>query len=122
MDAEIKKKWLAALRSGEYRQTKGYLRRTDIDNVYPRFCCLGVLTDLFIKEHPNNSKWRNQKSVSCPILNGKSCGGIQLPLPVQRWASLNTYSPRAKNKKYLSTMNDGGMNFDQIADAIEESF
>ncbi len=36
-----KRDWLEALRSGEYKQTKGYLCR---DN--GRMCCLGVLFDV----------------------------------------------------------------------------
>lgn len=37
MDAEVKVKWLAALRSGNYEQARGKLK---IDKAY---CCLGVL-------------------------------------------------------------------------------
>jgi hypothetical protein len=37
MDPELKAKWVAALRSGEYQQTTGQLRKRD------GYCCLGVL-------------------------------------------------------------------------------
>jgi hypothetical protein len=40
MQAELKEKWVAALRSGEYAQTKGVLRDKE------GFCCLGVLCDV----------------------------------------------------------------------------
>jgi len=40
LPAEVKTAWLAALRSGNYAQTRGALRRTD------GFCCLGVLCDV----------------------------------------------------------------------------
>jgi hypothetical protein len=40
MDAELKAKWVAALRSGEYRQGKHMLRDGD------RYCCLGVLCSI----------------------------------------------------------------------------
>lgn len=40
MDAEIKAKWIAALRSGEYRQGRETMRQGD------RYCCLGVLCDV----------------------------------------------------------------------------
>lgn len=40
MDKELKAKWVAALRSGEYKQTTETLRDGD------GFCCLGVLLDL----------------------------------------------------------------------------
>jgi hypothetical protein len=35
-----KKKWVAALRSGEYKQGIGYLKRND------RYCCLGVAREV----------------------------------------------------------------------------
>lgn len=37
MDAEIKRKWVEALRSGKYKQTSKYLHR------HGAYCCLGVL-------------------------------------------------------------------------------
>jgi hypothetical protein len=40
MDKELKVKWLAALRSGDYPQGQGTLRSTE------GFCCLGVLCDV----------------------------------------------------------------------------
>lgn len=39
MNAELKAKWVEALRSGEYRQGEGRL----YDNATNTFCCLGVL-------------------------------------------------------------------------------
>ncbi len=44
MNANIKKIWLKALRSGEYEQTTTRLCRPRSDGV--GFCCLGVLCDL----------------------------------------------------------------------------
>jgi hypothetical protein len=41
MNAELKQKWLAALRSGEYKQCRTSLRKQDNS-----FCCLGVLYDV----------------------------------------------------------------------------
>ena len=42
-------KWVDALRSGEYKQTRGALRGDDEGNE-PKFCCLGVACDLYAKE------------------------------------------------------------------------
>lgn len=39
MDAELKTKWIAALRSGKYRQGTGQLFKNSTDE----HCCLGVL-------------------------------------------------------------------------------
>jgi hypothetical protein len=41
MDKELKQKWVAALRSGEYKQTVGVLKNHE--NCY---CALGVLHDI----------------------------------------------------------------------------
>lgn len=38
MDADLKARWVAALRSGEYKQGRGQLQDTK-----NRYCCLGVL-------------------------------------------------------------------------------
>lgn len=46
---EIKTKWINALRSGKYKQTTDCLRD---DTGY---CCLGVLTDIYISEQENAS-------------------------------------------------------------------
>lgn len=45
MDQEIKVKWMNALNSGKYKQGKCVLRKHD------EYCCLGVLCDLFRKDH-----------------------------------------------------------------------
>ena len=46
IDPEFKVKWLAALRSGEYRQTSGALRCVEEREVLVGFCCLGVGCDV----------------------------------------------------------------------------
>ena len=38
MNIDVKRRWIEALRSGQYRQGAGYLRATD-----GTWCCLGVL-------------------------------------------------------------------------------
>lgn len=40
MDAELKAKWVAALRSGKYAQGRAHL------NLNGRYCCLGVLCEV----------------------------------------------------------------------------
>ena len=44
MNKEVKKKWVDALRSGEYAQGRSSLRDHD------EYCCLGVLCELAVKE------------------------------------------------------------------------
>ena len=63
MKYDIKAKWLEALSSDEYEQTSGCLFDTSLDHNYDqskKMCCLGVLTDLYIKAHPKDS-WINKE-------------------------------------------------------------
>lgn len=48
-------KWTAALRSGQYEQAEGRLRKTDLDNEEKKsFCCLGVACDIVAPRQWNN--------------------------------------------------------------------
>lgn len=49
MDEAVKNAWTTALRSGEYVQGKGTLRRTHQDGSEASYCCLGVLCDLAVQ-------------------------------------------------------------------------
>jgi hypothetical protein len=49
MNPEVKARWVAALRSGEYRQGFGRLRRPEIGDAFC-FCALGALIDLAAQE------------------------------------------------------------------------
>lgn len=44
---KVMKAWVAALRSGDYTQCQGALRRNNGDSGY---CCLGVLADIAVKQ------------------------------------------------------------------------
>lgn len=116
MKQEIKEKWLKALRSGEYSQTKGVLRDAN------GFCCLGVLCDLHQKETPN-AKWvddnirfyNDGKMITHGILSEK----------VMEWSGLNNTNPSVfdnMNLKFipLATLNDDGRTFNAIANLIEK--
>ncbi len=117
MNQEIKARWVAALRSGEYAQDAGALR-TDSG-----FCCLGVLCDLHAKE--TNTEWLLWVNGKCVYENGTAV----LPQSVMLWAKLvdDTAFPRVSIEDQISTLtahNDGlgvitRKTFIQIADAIE---
>ena len=104
MNQEIKKKWVEALRSGEYKQEVGYLRK---DN---KFCCLGVLCDIYEKETGKDAFNQNHQEV--------------LPYNVSEWAGLGiVYSPciKQKNNHTLSYLNDiGNCDFQEISNWIDE--
>jgi hypothetical protein len=127
MNPEVKALWLAALRSGEYQQTKGKLRRTDDnDNYSAGYCCLGVLCDVAVK---------NGLDLKVETIDGKFSGYVEyngnadtLPDAVQGWAGLHEGDPEVR---YVDSDDDEGMSslsganddlrwdFSQIADAIE---
>lgn len=113
MNPEIKARWVAALRSGEYKQGKNKLCSDG------KFCCLGVLCDLYSKDHSvEPGQWADNGT-------GKWYFGSKyaLPTPVIEWAETGTNSPMVKlltHKDYLAALNDAGThNFNDLADLIE---
>jgi hypothetical protein len=64
--AQVYKIWLKALRSGEYKRTKGQLRKTAKNGSIIGYCCLGVLQDLAVKD--GGDKWFTDNNcwISCP--------------------------------------------------------
>lgn len=117
MKSEIKQKWLNALRSGEYSQGR-YQLRDDCNH----FCCLGVLTDLYLKE--TNQEWiegQEQFAYYAPSKRGDT--GEVLTQEVIEWAGLEEHNPtifiRTRNKQ-ISDLNDfENLSFDEISDLIE---
>ena len=121
VNQEFKARWLAALRSGEYRQGTGLLRTGD-----DRFCCLGVACDLLVKQgvlpdwrwevddNGNGGSWTVQRAAeSLPhqamqVMGMKTAFGL---LPGREIDDSNDYA--------LSVLNDYGATFEQIADIIE---
>lgn len=93
MDAQLKAKWVEALRSGKYLQTQGILRNGEY------FCCLGVLCDI---QGADFEKIKN------------SYGTLSLTFtPPELLGSLGSKA------EVLAKMNDSGSSFTEIADYIE---
>lgn len=114
MNQEIKKRWTDALRSGHYEQGKDSLRNAESNS----FCCLGVLTDLYLKEQ--NYEW-----------SSLLCDSPRLPSSVVEWAELKNANPGFRDESftegtnypyhYLAALNDDeNMPFKEIADLIEK--
>lgn len=94
MNKTIKAKWIAALRSGKYKQAKGVMREGPASN--PKgFCCLGVLCDVV-----GQTRFKAQSTFSNPAIN-----------------HLLPYGVRQR----LGYMNDDGKTFKQIAAYIEKN-
>ncbi len=117
MKKEVMEKWVAALRSGKYPQTKAALRTEK------GFCCLGVLCDLSglaeftPRERGNLSTYLGAASI--------------LPPEVQAWAGMNgsdgwvrvVHEDNREGDWSLAGLNDAGhLDFNGIADLIEEQY
>lgn len=110
------RKWVAALRSGQYKQTTGVLSRGDKD------CCLGVACKVFLHDNPLDltvSQATRPGYSGVTMYDGAITG---LPLKVQEW--LGVPSPEGNfgedDDECLSGRNDQGASFAQIADLIEQ--
>lgn len=107
------KKWIAALRSGKYKQTRFLLHNTTTGG----YCCLGVAADVLNNLDPkigcdnSNSATLSPKSVKRLGLQ-ESNGALDRDLSLEHPLSLST----------LTAMNDASnpATFKQIAKLIEE--
>lgn len=114
MNAEIKKKWLEALRSGKYRQGKNRLCIND------SYCCMGVLLEILKDDLGLQKKEKCENSDIIITYNGES---QYLPDEVVKAAELPSHNPRVKfcYDYSLAHLNDvQRLSFNQIADIIEE--
>jgi hypothetical protein len=122
MKENIKDKWVAALKSGEYEQGKSFLKCDD------KFCCLGVLTDLHIKENGREWEMSSSEGVYKYEVNSMFLSGS-----VVEWAGLKSRtgnlpeslgkSDGGHNLDDLTVLNDEGeYTFEQIAEVIENNW
>ena len=109
---ELKRKWIEALRSGKYEQTRLRLRKGE--NSY---CCLGVLCEIggsgvwerFVEfEH----EWYYRLGYQ-----GAENSYVEMP-PSQ---VLNAVGLAQAEADSLAFANDSGETFEQIADRIEQN-
>lgn len=116
MKADIKDKWLNALRSGDYKQCTGRLHKGE------GFCCLGVLTDLYAKE--KGLEWHDS-SMTAALDEGGAVYSLQgerncLSTNIMEWAGLSSdYAHTSQVITDLIKMNDSGESFFTISNAIE---
>ncbi len=108
MNQEIKKRWIEALRSGEYQQGKESLFHCG------KFCCLGVLTDLYIKEH--GLQW---KQYSAGLWGFEEEGGV-LPPSVRKWSGILDANPMILDASAADHNDFYAEDFATIADYIEK--
>lgn len=101
---DFAKRWVAALRSGEYQQTRGTLRD---DN---GFCCLGVACDLYY----GRDRWESRNGLGYFISD--MC--TSLPDDVRRALGLRDVEGNYSHGS-LMLLNDEGATFSEIVDIIE---
>lgn len=128
MNKEIKKEWIAALKSGEYEQGTGLLHYEQDDEI--KYCCLGVLCDLAVKKGiikpPGTVKYNFSDQTAYYYGTGEHKIVSVLPTEVANWAEITQdghfYENHGEVIKSLATINDDGANFEEIAKIIEEKF
>jgi hypothetical protein len=125
-------KWLAALRSGEYKQAAGVLKNSE------GYCCLGVLCEIAgLEQHdtplgvsfgPENDRTTLPTRLSAHMGLRSENGAFTMP-----HAHLVPFAVTVNGVEYdtLTQMNDGtstlwrpirpALTFAQIADAIEQN-
>ena len=127
MKKNIMNKWVKALCSGKYKQGRARLCTVNGRTGNESYCCLGVLTDLYLKERKRQKKGPNIKffrtytkedmahdrNFSKWVIDGEDgC----LPPEVAEWAGFNTATDdyktgcfsNGKTRIDLALFNDGG--------------
>lgn len=112
MKQEIKQMWTDALRSGRYKQAKGRLRSRHTG----AYCCLGVLTNLYLREHGVRPKEDAALQKAIENFGRKNDKNSYPGSVVLKWAGLHHSTCRT-----LANMNDEGKKkFPDIAEYIEK--
>lgn len=135
----VRRRWVEALRSGEYPQATGVLAEVDGDRVVG-YCCLGVLCELAKDEVPFDTVAVRTHAVN--VGDGRSIyveartyngAATMPPREVAEWAGSEqpryeewrVRRPETENglvgaaHPWLANENDSGLSFEQIADLIE---
>lgn len=127
MSAEQKTAWLSALRSGEYEQAVGSLRvdrGVETPGKYG-YCCLGVLEQVISGEV---EEFHNGQAIGLPTKQWCLDHGIEVnPKSIQVGSAdptilvlVSSYDhPDEEREIRVSTLNDDGYTFEEIADLIE---
>lgn len=115
---KVKEQWIAALRSGKYKQGVEALKRVFQPGAQPEYCCLGVLAEclaasgeakVVFGEPGKGAVGRVPVKVDGQVRQGDECGFLPL----------NVMDLAAQSK--LATMNDDeAYDFESLADYIEK--
>jgi hypothetical protein len=117
MDNELKQKWIAALRSGEYKQGHWPTVLNTHDGEKFEHCCLGVLAEVAgvdrdeLLDHDHLDKIERQD-----LLGSWDSGNKDEP-PYDREYDVTLTTAQRR----LAAMNDNEKSFREIADYIERT-
>jgi len=111
MKKSIMKKWVKALRSGEFEQVKYRL------NENGKHCCLGVLCDLALVDGKVECNV-NDENLTIYGAIGKH---DVLPEEVMEWSGIKT-NKGSLGCISLVLLNDHGTSFNEIANIIEKHY
>ncbi len=131
--AEFRRNWIQALRSGKYLQGRGALKNRG------RYCCLGVACEVFGAVFGKGNDVITYKTLTEPSANallpemiaeklGISPEGVFKIAMAEKFLSTLPATSKLKKlaEKYkgtieleLTTLNDEGVKFDEIADLLE---
>lgn len=129
--------WVAALRSGEYKQGKGTLAHRSPgsgDSSPVQYCCLGVACELAKAAGVVRSeKMPYGDTVYVSVKNPGDTGADVLPLDVARWLGISTEDDPYAHNPYFTDGKDNTFtasywndemeyDFDGIADLIENTY
>lgn len=106
-------KWINALRSGKYKQTKGALQDS------AGYCCLGVACDLFIPKDKLELRAGVDDQLHPRVYERIMFGGLPSIQPyAPDW--LKDLGEKEFDGFYLSDLNDSGsLTFNEIADILQ---
>lgn len=145
MNNAVKDRWLKALRSGEFPQSRNSLHRVEASADIPAgFCCLGVLCEIAVQDEVV-TKELHEFGVAETYGDGHVAF---LPEEVVSWAGLSAFSDSDQGPTFrlrevddllteeefhivrqmslshvtVVDLNDNGVSFDTIAKVIERIF
>lgn len=111
---ENAKKWVEALRSGEFKQATEVL-----EDGYGGFCCLAVACIIYERETGNSLPRSENGTLNLDSVDGELIEEFDV---VREWLGLGSGHGHFYGKPFCSSllaMNDSGASFTRIANIIE---
>lgn len=121
---EIADIWATALESGDYKQGKGWLKQQQ-DGSYS-YCCLGVLCELAgleCKETTTNCQYSYGDITAIDDYLCKSDSFLPINFSDElKMKHLGAFLSKENEYHRLTTLNDDGFSFTEIAAVIRENY